>query len=171
AIERRRLVRLTYNSEEKAKTYTVEPLKLLFCEGYWYLVSRLSGMEWIFKNRLDRIEKIQVLEETFKAPKNLNKILRDSPGIWFTEKRDKKVLLKIDSEIAEAFMARGHLPLQKVRARRKDGSVVLETTLCHYMEAIPVIYRFIPFITVLSPNDLAESVRRNIAAYMKRLKK
>lgn len=170
AIERLSQLRLTYNpAEGKQKTYTLDPLKLVFNEGYWYLVSRLSGLDWIIKNRLDRIVKLETLGTTFKPPRNLDKMLRDSSSIWFTEKRDKRVSLHVAAEIADAIIGRTYFPLQKVKKRNKDGSVVLETTLCHYLEALPTIYRCIPYIKVLSPKDLAGLVRRDVKTYLKNI--
>jgi predicted DNA-binding transcriptional regulator YafY len=170
AIERHCQIRLTYNpAGGKQKSYTLEPLKLVFNEGHWYLVSRVAGLEWIVKNRLDRIEKLETLSKTFVPPKNMDKILRDSSSIWFTEKRDIKVRLRVSAEIAESTISRARFPLQKIIKRHKDGSVILETTLCHYLEAIPTIYRCIPYIKVLSPKDLAQSVKRDISSYLKNL--
>ena len=170
AIEMRRQLRITYSPAGGGqKTYALEPLKLAFCEGYWYLVSRVAGLDWIVKNRLDRIQKLETLEKTFAPPGNLDKILRESSSPWFTEKRNKKVRLRIDAEIAESFVNRAYFPLQKIQKKYKDGSIVIETMVCHYLEAIPTIYRGIPYIRVLAPDDLAKTVRRDIAAYLKTL--
>ena len=168
AVEAKCQILLDYNRPDgKRKSYTLEPLKLVYYEGYWYLVSRPAGQKWILKHRLDRIKRAETLAKTFSPPKNLEKMLRESSSIWFNEKRDKKVLLRISSGAADYFTQRQCLPAVTVKKRYKNGDILLQTTVCQYMEVIPTIYRWIPEIKVLSPRVLAQTLRRNLAAYLK----
>lgn len=170
AISANKRVRIVYETAEKEKKELVlDPLKLIYYEGYWYMAARIPGKDWIIKNRLDRIREFEVLEEGFQSPKNLQKILQDSHSIWFTEKRDIVVRLKVSAEVAPFFTDRSYFPLQKIVKRNKDGSIVLETKLCHYMEAIPSIHRWIPHLTVLSPKDLSDQIKTSVSSYLKSL--
>lgn len=170
AVSDRKRVRMVYKPVGRGrKELVLEPLKLIYYEGFWYMAARVPMRNWIIKIRLDRIHKLEVLEEKFKPHKSLVKILQESQSIWFSEKRDKRVRIKVSSEVVPYFFERKHLPRQKVVKRSKDGSVVIEAVLCHYMEAIPLIYRWIPHLTVLSPKDLAEDIRGQVAAYLKTL--
>jgi predicted DNA-binding transcriptional regulator YafY len=170
AINAKKRVRMIYETIEKElKEFVLEPLKLIYYEGYWYLASRMLDKEWIIKNRLDRIKELEVLGEGFQPPKNLQKILQDSHSIWFTEKRDLVVRIKVAAEVALFFEDRSYFPLQKIVKRNKDGSIVLETKLCHYMEAIPSINRWIPHLTVLSPKELSDQIKTSVSSYLKTL--
>ena len=170
AISANKRLRIVYESTEKdRKEYKLEPLKLIFYEGYWYLASRYPGQDWIITNRLDRIKNLELLEESFQPPKNLQKILHDSQSIWFNEKRDRVVRIKVSADAAPIFKDRSHFPLQKIVKLNRDGSLVLEAKLCHYMEAIPLIYRWMPHLTVVSPKDLRDMVKRNVSIYLKGL--
>lgn len=170
AISANKRVRIIYQSTEKElKEYTLEPLKLIFYEGYWYLASRHPGRDWIITNRLDRMRELEALEETFKPPKNLKKILQETHSIWFNEKRDCVVRIKVSADAAPYFEDRSHFPLQKIVKRKRDGAVILEAKLCHYMEAIPTIYRWIPHLTVLSPKGLTDRIKKGISDYSKAL--
>jgi len=39
------------------------------------------------------------------------------------------------------------------------------------MEAIPTIYRWLPHLSVLSPKELADKIRKDVAGYLKFLSK
>lgn len=170
AISANKRVRIIYvNAEKERKEFVLDPLKLIYYEGYWYLASRFPGQDWIIKNRLDRIRELDVLEESFQPPKNMQKILQESHSIWFNEKRDTRVRIKVSAEVAAFFEDRSCFPLQKIVKRSKDGSIVLETKLCHYMEALPLIYRWIPHLTVISPKELSKKVRKGVSGYLKTL--
>lgn len=170
AISANKRVRVIYeNAEKERKESVLEPLKLIYYEGYWYLALRFPDQDWIITYRLDRIRELVVLEESFKPPKNLQKILQQSQSIWFNEKRDRIVRIKVSTDAAPYFEDRSCFPLQKIVKRNKDGSIVLETKLCHYMEALPSIYRWIPHLTVVSPKELGDKIKRNVASYLRRL--
>jgi predicted DNA-binding transcriptional regulator YafY len=167
AIEERRRVRIRYRTGEEEKEFELEPLKWIYYEGYWYLLLRFPGQDWIIKNRLDRILKLEKLGERFTPPKSLQKMLRETQSIWFNEKRDKTVRIRVDADAVPCFSDRSYFPLQKTIKRNGDGSIVIETKLCHYMEAIPSIYRWIPYLTVLAPKDLSAQIRKQVSAYLK----
>jgi predicted DNA-binding transcriptional regulator YafY len=94
-------------------------------------------------------------------------MLHDTQSIWFNEKRDKVARIKVSGDAAPFFKDRKYFPLQKIVKRNKDGSIVVETTLCHYMEAIPSILRWIPHLTVLSPKGLSDTIKKSVSAYLK----
>lgn len=170
AISASKRVRAIYeNAEKELKEFVLEPLKLIYCEGYWYLALRFPGQDWIITYRMDRIRELEVLEATFKPPKDLQKILQESQSIWFSEKRDRVARIKVSADAAPFFEDRSSFPLQKIVKRNSDGSIVLETKLCHYMEALPSIYRWMPHLTVISPKELRDKVKKNVSIYLGRL--
>lgn len=170
AISAYKRVRINYeNASGEKKEAVMEPLKLIFYEGFWYLLVRSPGQDWVIKNRVDRIHKLEVLEERFKPAKGLEKMLQETQSIWFGERRDKVVRIRVAAEVAAYFSARNNLPLQKTVKRGKDGSLVIETKLCHFMEVLPLIYRWIPFLTVISPKELRVTVRKTVSAYLRGL--
>lgn len=170
SIEGNRRIRFLYETAEGTKkTLVVDPLKLIYYEGYWYLAIRFPGQNWIIKYRMDRVRELEVLADCFKPPKSLKKILQDTQSIWFSEKRDKTIRIQVSADAAPFFDDRPYFPVQKVIKRKKDGSIILETTVCHYMEAIPVIHRWIPHLTVLSPKELSDKVKKTVSSYLKSL--
>ena len=165
AIEESRKINLFYVKPDGGKKLKIHPLKIMFFDGFWYLLARIDSKEWIVKLRLDNIRDVDVLDEYFEEPKNLKTLLDESVNIWFSEKRDKKVVLKIDKEAARYFVRKKYFPLQKVIKENRDGSIVVETRVNDYREIIPNIMRWIPEVKVVSPEELRKEIKNTLAKY------
>lgn len=165
AIQQNRAIEMHYLTAGKEKWFRVDPLKIIFFDGFWYLLGRIHGKEWIIKFRLERIKDIEMLDEQFLKPANLNTVLDESVNIWFSEKRDKKVVLKVGRDVAHYFRQRIYFPLQKIKKENKDGSLIMETTVSNYMEVIPVIFQWIPHIKVTAPKELKEETKAIVEEY------
>ena len=129
------------------------------------MVSRIDAKDWIVKFRLEKIKKIKMLDKTFKLPKNLKVMLDQSVNIWFSEKRDKKIVLKVDKDVASFFKEKLYFPLQKIVKENKDGSLILESTACQYEEIIPIVLKWIPYVEIVNPKDLKLRIVAKIKQY------
>jgi len=166
AIEERRKTEIVYlRGDNTSRAYKIWPLKLVFHDGSWYLLTRYDGTAYYPKFRLDKIEKLTVLGEGFSDSRDIRKMLSDSTNVWFKERRTIKARLKAAKSCAVFLRKQPAFPLQKIVGEHKDGSVTLETTLSHFMEALPVILSWLPHITVISPKELKRQVDARIAAY------
>lgn len=166
AIEECRKVEIQYAN---GKSHRLRPLKLIQFEGFWYLFAQIDGKRHCAQFRLDRITSVEPLGETFKPPKNLGRKLAENRSIWFDEKRDKKVLLRISGDAAPYFRAALHFPGQRTKRTEKDGALVVETLVSHFMEVIPTILKWIPHITVVRPRRLKTEIRDAVREYVKAL--
>ena len=57
---------------------------------------------------------------------------------------------------------------QRVLKIYDDESCDVELTITDYMEIIPTIQRYIPFIGVIEPQDLKDRVKMNIDLYVRK---
>jgi predicted DNA-binding transcriptional regulator YafY len=167
AIDESRKIELHYLTEGKEKWFRLEPLKIVFFDGFWYVVCRVDGKDWILKLRLENIRKLEVLDENFDAPENLKMMLDESINIWFSETRDKRVVLKISKDVAKFFKDKKYFPLQKIAKENKDGSLIVETTVCDYREIMPIILSWIPYVAVNSPKEFINQIDELLACYKK----
>jgi predicted DNA-binding transcriptional regulator YafY len=171
AIDLCKRVSMRYLSRgEEEKEYTLEPLKLAFYDGFWYLLAVDVARKKILKLRLERIKSVTMLSESFVPPANLMAILEQSVNIWFDEKRGDRVLLKVSPEAAKYFKQKGYFPLQKVVKEEKDGSLILETFPAHPEEISHIIMNWIPCITVIEPANFKDQIKKTILEYLKLIK-
>ena len=166
AIEEINKVELKYFKDGKEKLYRVAPVKIIFFEGFWYLMAVVDGRDWVVKFRFDKIIDFKILDEEYDIPGNVKLMLDQSVNIWFTEKRDTKIVVRIDKEIAYYFKNQKYLPLQKITKENKNGSLTVEATVCHHMEAIPTILRWLPHIKVITPKSLQKEITTRIKEYL-----
>jgi len=159
---------LHYKTPEKEGDYRVSPLKIIFFDGFWYLLAQVDGKDLIIKFRLENIINIKLLDEYFTPPRNLSTILDQSVNIWFTEKRDKQVVLKVEKEAARYFKQQVYFPLQKITKENRDGSLRIETKICHYEEIIFMIFRWIPYVKVIEPKNLKKEVEKIVKGYLEK---
>ncbi len=168
AISDNRKIALHYKTPEKKRDYKVCPLKITFFDGFWYLLSQADGKEWLRTFRLENIKRLEMLNEYFNPPENINTILQESVNIWFSEKKDKKVVLKIDKEVASFFKQRVYFPLQKIKKENRDGSLRIETKISQYEEIIYTILQWVPHVHVIEPKCLKGEIKEKLIEYLKR---
>lgn len=168
AVADNEVIDITYERPDGAiKEHKVHPLKIVFFDGFWYLLARVGGHKYIVKYRLDRIKEIMPCGEYFKVLKNLQAMLDESINIWFDERPLKKVILKADKEVARFFKDKKYFPRQKIKAN-KDGSLTIEAKVSSSMEIIPNLMRWCPHVTVVSPKELKAEVKNKISAFLKK---
>jgi predicted DNA-binding transcriptional regulator YafY len=167
AVKNNVKIELQYKTPEKEGYYKVSPLKIIFFDGFWYLLAQVDSKELIIKFRLENITNVALLDEYFIPPRNLSTFLDQSVNIWFTEKRDKQVVLKVDKEAASYFKQQVYFPLQKITKENRDGSLRIETKICHNEEILRIIFRWIPYVHVVKPKELKIEVENIVKGYLK----
>lgn len=167
AVGENRKILLKYRHGEKIKTYKLRPLKIVSYEGFWYLLSRAEGRDWLLKFRLERIAGVDVLDEYFDEPANLKMMLEESVNVWFSERRQKKIVLKVDKDAAPFFRQKRYFPLQKIKKENRDGSLIVETTVCDDMEVLPAVKSWIPHIIVMRPEKFKQDIVRMLKSYLR----
>ena len=167
AVKNNVKIELQYKTPEKEGYYKVSPLKIIFFDGFWYLLAQVDSKELIIKFRLENITNVALLDEYFIPPRNLSTFLDQSVNIWFTEKRDKQVVLKVDKEAASYFKQQVYFPLQKITKENRDGSLRIETKICHNEEILRIIFRWIPYVHVVKPKELKIEVGNIVKGYLK----
>lgn len=158
---------ITYEISGEIRKYKLCPLKIIFYDGFWYLLARKDGKEWVMKLRVEKIKDVAAQDEYFEPPENLQAMLDESVNIWFNEFKPSKVLLRIDKEAAYFFKQRVYFPKQKIKQENQDGSLVVETQITDKREILPTVMHWIPHITIVDPSNLQEEIKETIRGYLR----
>lgn len=153
----------------KMADYLMRPLKLMWVEGFWYLLA-LTTDDKLLKFRLEKITSAKATNKPFKYNKNIDKILRESTNIWFEKDRPLEVTLEVSAECAKYFKRKTYFPLQKVEKELKDGRIVLSCKAAKEEEILPTILHWLPHIKVLSPATLHTRVKDVLNDYLRSAK-
>jgi predicted DNA-binding transcriptional regulator YafY len=154
----------------KKHIFTLKPLKLAFFDGFWYLLAFDSEDKDKFKKfHLKSISELTQLENTFSISSDIESRLAKANSIWFDlDKELFDVNLLIEKDIAKYFI-RKPLKSQVITGEEKDGSLEIVVSISSEMEIIPIIFWYIPYIKVLSPDWLADMVKTKVGEYHKEL--
>lgn len=167
AIATCRKAKIRYTSHKEEKEAVIHPLKIIFFDGFWYVLTEIQGKCGVRKFRTEHIKEVKLLQENFKVIPNLRTMLDESVNVWFSSARDKKVTLRIDKDIAEFFKQKAFFPLQKITKENKDGSLIIESKVGQYMEVIPTIKAWMPAIKVIYPKELDTTIKNIAKEYLK----
>lgn len=113
ALKQDRRIRFSYKSYTRSATTTgivLEPYFVKIFKQLWYVIG-LNVKDGQFKTySLDRISSLNILQETFKMPKNINPadFFKDCFGIITNKNNPKRIVLRVEPTQAKYFRA---LPL------------------------------------------------------------
>ena len=168
-IEQSKTARIVYDKAKEQKSYLIWPLKIVNYEGFWYLLARLDENEQIRTFRLEKIKEAKLLDKNFSMPDNLKILLDNSVNIWFSDKRDKEIVLKLESSIAGYFKQKKYFSCQKIVKTEKDGSIVISTKVGQYEEALHVMMTWLPHIKVIKPPEFKEILSKILKESLKNI--
>lgn len=167
-VREREWVTICYKGGSMA-CYPVRPLKLMWVEGFWYLLS-LTDDDKLLKFRLEKITSAKEMGKFFKYDKNIDKILRESTNVWFEKERPLSVQLEVSAECAHFFKQKNYFPLQKLEKELKDGRIILSCKAAKENEILPTILHWLPHIKVVSPTSLHKRVKEVLNDYLRSVK-
>ena len=167
-IRARRRATVCYKGGKMA-SYSVRPLKLIWMEGFWYLLA-LTDEDKLLKFRLEKITSVQAQNKPFKYNKNIEKILSESTNIWFEKERPLVAILEVSAVCANYFKRKQYFPLQKLEKQLKDGRIVLSCQAAKEKEILPTILHWLPHIKVLAPASLHKCVKDILNDYLRSVK-
>ena len=151
AISERRRVGFTYRGRRR----TVEPHRLSFRNGHWYLTGTDTGSGEDRSFRLDRIE--SAVEVGDEAGVFERRPATAAPPPWEAGSGEPvEAMLLVDAD--QAGWAVGHLGHEAVGERRPDGSVVLRVRVTNRDAFRSFVLGFLDHAEVLGPPELRADV-------------
>jgi predicted DNA-binding transcriptional regulator YafY len=164
AIETKNIIKCFYNEKHRE----IYPLKILNLEGYWYLIIYEPTDEKIKTFHLNTIKEIEVLHSNFLFNDKKVEGFDSAITAYFKPENDVILIqLYIHKKIARYFKRKPLSNKQRLVNEYEDGSIDLEIEITDYMEIIPTIQRYMPYISIIEPDVLKNKVKENIDNYLK----
>ncbi|MCX7635526.1 MAG: WYL domain-containing protein, partial [Syntrophales bacterium] len=171
AVREKRQVCFYYTGARSAHPVQMEPYRLAYFDGFWYLIGNEPATGIIKRYALDRIKDFKITKTGFGAvPKGIDEMLQQSANIWFAERQDIKVTVMIDAEVAHYFQRRRMFPTQEIIETRPDGSLIVTFHVSQYEAIRHILRSWIPHISILEPADLRASLVKELTDWVKRQK-
>ena len=180
AISLKQYINLTYSLPQKeSQSFSHSmPLKILYLGSNWYLATlttndivenntfRLLRINFISKITKPKIEPISFHDdniEKIEADRFIKNIQSSFSNINTTP---YKVVLKVHPDKARYFQNKKYLTTQTVM-KSKDNGLLVSYLISNDMEIIPLIQRWIPFVSVVEPLRIKEKIYENLRLFMK----
>jgi proteasome accessory factor B len=148
AISRRRPVTFTYRNDQRR----VDPWRLAFRNGHWYLLGRDHDRDGERNFRLDRVESEIVADESaapFEPPDTTT-----APAVPWQMGDEEPVQARLRVDGDHAGWAIGQVGADAVEERGDDGAVVLGVTVTNRAAFRSFVLGFLDHAEVLDPPAL-----------------
>ena len=155
----------SFNSR-RSKSYTVDPYRLVYYHGGLYLYARAHEYGEVRTFAVERVEKIEVLEEGFEVPADFNVSEYGRGAFGITGGEPQTVEVVVAPPMAAYIRERVWHESQEMEDR-PDGAVLLRMNVAPGFELKSWIKGFLPHVQVQKPATL----RDDIAAELEKARK
>jgi proteasome accessory factor B len=168
AILHQRQAHIAYYSftSRRTKGYTLDPYRLVYYRGGLYLYARAHEYGEVRTFAVERIQKMEVLEQGFEVPADfsVSEYARGAFGI--SGGKPETVELVVAQEMAGYIRERMWHESQRM-AEGPDGSVSLTMEVAPLWELKAWIKGLLPHVTVVRPQALRDEIARDLEAARK----
>jgi len=134
---------------------TIEPYRVCFFDGFWYLVGKDLCDQQFKRYALDKIKDFKPRSNNYRyVPAQVDRMLKESGNIWFSSERDIEVVVEVDKSCAHYFRRRKVYPHQKIKEERADGSIVVSFKVGSLDEIMNTLKVWLPHIKIIQPEEL-----------------
>ena len=169
AIREKRQVGFQYGGNKGAHFVQMEPYRVVYFSGFWYLIGNEPTTGILKRYALDRIRDLKLLKAGFKSiPENLDSVLRGSANIWFSGEPNLEVKVLIDNKVSHYFKRRKMFPTQEIKEERPDGSLVVTFRVGYYDAIRHILKSWIPNMIILEPEEFRLSLIEDVRGWLKR---
>ncbi len=155
ALLRQQSCQLQYRpARRQSNSYRVDPYTLLFFKNALYLGGYAHNRDALRLFAIERIEKLQLLEERFEVPEDYRaESLTGSAFGLIDDGESRMIELLFDQQVAHLIRERVWHPEQQLE-KDADGSLRLRFQATGDKEILSWIYSFVPHVRVLQPESL-----------------
>lgn len=170
AVHKKLRIKVKYytKSTDQLTERLLEPYIIAFRGKAWYLVAYCHLRCAVKLFRIDRIQEVEVLPDTFVVPRNFSAAAYFD-GSWLIEQGDPlRVKLRFLPEAAKWVRDEQYHQSQRM-VEEEDGSLLFEVTVNGSREITKWILSFGPAVEVLEPDtlrqDVAALIRQSLRQY------
>ncbi len=167
AIREKKQVTFQYDAGKGTHPVQMEPYRIAYFSGFWYLVGNEPATGILKRYALDRIGDFRLLKICCKdVPRELDVIMQQSANIWFTGDMNLEIKVLINAQVSHYFKRRKMFPTQEIQEERPDGSLVVTFRIGNYEAIRPMLKSWIPNIVILEPEDFRKALLKDVKAWV-----
>ena len=169
AVREKKQVTFRYAANKGPHPVQMEPYRVAYFGGFWYLIGNEPATGILKRYALDRINDIRLLKTCCQdVPEDLDNILHKSANIWFTGDMTLEVKVLIDAQVSHYFRRRMIFPTQEIKEERPDGSLVVSFRVGRFEAIMNMLKSWIPNVMILEPEDFRKALLKDVKGWVKR---
>lgn len=153
-----------YQGPNAIEVFAANPYKIIFMNEVFYLACEIEDRDFIFT--LFRISNIKsVISDGKKFHKNydLDEFIYNiqTPFSNYVQPYKKhliQVVLEVDSSKSRYFVAKKYLQSQKILETKENGNLLISYTVTQESEVEDIVKKWMPFVNVIEPSSLKNSL-------------
>ncbi len=164
AISDRRKVRFSYGDEGESKVYRIDPYKLGYYRGIWYLVGK--SKDGVRSFALDRIHSLETLDSRFrKVPDSIKRMRNFRP--FFYDEAPVEVVVEVSKEAKGYFERKRFVNTQEKVADLPHGGARFRLMANNLYEVKNMVIKpWLPYVRVVAPSELAGELLREMREWV-----
>jgi len=164
SIDNKKVIKCIYRD----KLRNLYPLQIKNLDGFWYLICFDTNYKDIRKYHLNSLTDIKELDEIYEFKTEIIKKFDNAINAYYKpELSPIPIQLFLDKKVSKYFIRKPISKTQRIIKRYNDNSCDIELTVTDFMEIIPTIQKYIPYIGVIEPIELKDMIKANIKDYLK----
>ena len=175
AIKIRKCIVIEYETDKGILNQEVQPYKIIFMNENFYLACEIKNEEYEFSLfRVSKIKSVSNTKKTFHKNYDIDDFIKSMQTPFSRYSQDFRkhlieVVLEVDSSKAAFFKMKKHLKSQKRVEKLKNGNLILSFKVTQERELEELIMKWIPFIKVIEPVSLKESIVKKLNLYIDKM--
>lgn len=147
-------------SSQQISERKIDPLHIMFRDGFWYLVAYCHSRKMLRMFRVDRIKRLQILDELFEAVDfDIEEYIKNS---WSIAKGEKtKVAVRFSPPISRLIEEAKWHESQEIE-KLDSGNLILHLEVEETWEIKKWILGFGKYAEVLEPLSLRKEIREEL---------
>ncbi|PKN68530.1 MAG: transcriptional regulator [Deltaproteobacteria bacterium HGW-Deltaproteobacteria-12] len=169
AIRERKQVSFQYPARKGVHPVIMDPYRVAYFSGFWYLVGNEPATGILKRYALDRITDFRLSKICCReAPRDIDIKMHRGGNIWFTDEMKLEITVLIDAKVSHYFKRRRMFPTQEIKEEKPDGSLVVSFRVGHYEAIRDILKSWIPNIEILGPDEFKKSLLEDVKAWVER---
>jgi predicted DNA-binding transcriptional regulator YafY len=153
---RRALMRYHSFASEREKEYLIEPYRLVFAQGGFYVVAHVPEYQALRTFAVDRIQSLSLTEERFEPMELPADAFENSLGV--NQGLAERIEIVFEPRIARHLKERVWHPSQQIQ-EAPDGGLTMTLHVCNDFALRSWILGFGPLARVVSPPELVRQIQ------------
>lgn len=184
AIDQKKKITFRYNSygtdfklHDKGKDYIANPYQMIATNGYYYLLSNMESYDDIAYFRIDKMSKVEILDEKVKPMKKVVGLEHglDLPKhmaehIYMFTGESEQIKLKCELGAMNALADWFGKDIRVIETNEKDGYVIVSVK-CNLNAMFYWALQYGPSVEVLEPKELREEIREAIEGMVEKYRR